>query len=76
MDTLLCILNALHPEIDFSQESNLIDDGILDSFDIVTLLTDIEDAFGVTLRAEHLIPENFASAESLFALIRRLMQQL
>lgn len=76
MDTLLCILNALHPEIDFSQESNLIDDGILDSFDIVTLLTDIEDAFGVTLRAEHLIPENFASAESLFTLIRRLMQQL
>lgn len=73
MDTLLCILNALHPEIDFSQESNLIDDGILDSFDIVTLLTDIEDAFGVTLRAEHLIPENFASAESLFTLIRRLM---
>ena len=73
MDTLLCILNALHPETNFSQESNLIDDGILDSFDIVTLLTDIEDAFGVTLHAEHLTSENFASAESLFALICRLM---
>ena len=76
MEQIYMILEEIRPEFDFRESDNYIEDGYLDSFDIVTLLTDIEDAFGVTLRAEHLIPENFASAESLFALIRRLMQQL
>lgn len=72
MDELLEILTDLHPDIDFTTQENLIDDMILDSFDIVTLISEISENFDVTITAEHIIPENFNSAESLYALIQKL----
>lgn len=72
MDELLEILSDLHPDIDFTTQENLIDDMILDSFDIVTLISEISENFDVTISAEHIIPENFNSAESLYALIQKL----
>ena len=49
-----------------------IDDGILDSLDIVTLITDINDAFDVAIPPEEILPENFNSAKALWELIERL----
>ncbi|MDD3367435.1 MAG: acyl carrier protein [Lachnospiraceae bacterium] len=72
MDTLLEILKDLHPDVDFELCDTLVDDKILDSFDIVTLISEINDQFDVTISAEDITPENFNSAESLFALIERL----
>lgn len=72
METLLNLLWELHPEVDFSKAENLIDGGILDSFDIVTLVSEIDDQFQVQLSAEDLVPENFNSAAALYALICRL----
>lgn len=72
MDELLEILSDLHPDIDFTTQENLIDDMILDSFDIVTLISEISENFDVTISAEHIIPENFNSAEALYALIQKL----
>lgn len=72
MEKLLNILWELHPEVDFSKTENLIDDGILDSFDIVTLVAQIDDQFNVQLSPEDLVPENFNSAAALYALICRL----
>ena len=72
MEKLLNILWELHPEVDFSKTENLIDDGILDSFDIVTLVAQIDDQFNVQLSPEDLVPENFNSATALYALICRL----
>lgn len=72
MEQLIRILSELNPDIDYEAEEALIDSGILDSFDIVTLVAEIDDAFGVEIPAEALTPENFNSAKSLFALIRRL----
>ncbi len=72
MDELLEILSDLHPDIDFTTQENLIDDMILDSFDIVTLISEISENFDVTITAEHIIPENFNSAEALYALIQKL----
>ena len=66
MDELLEILSDLHPDIDFTTQENLIDDMILDSFDIVTLISEISENF------DHIIPENFNSAEALYALIQKL----
>ena len=66
MDELLQILSELHPEVDFETEENLIDNGILDSFDIVTLITEIGETFDITISAEHIIPENFNSAKALY----------
>ena len=66
------ILSELSSDIDFETEDALIDGGLLDSFDIVTLVAEIDDAYGVQIPAETLIPENFNSAKAIFALIQRL----
>lgn len=72
MDKLMKILWEINPDIDFETEDALIDGGMLDSFDIVTLVAEIDDAFGIEIPAEALIPEIFNSAKAIFALIQRL----
>ncbi len=72
MEELLSILKELHEDVDFETEENLIDDGILDSLDIVTLITEINDAFDVSIPAEEIIPENFNSAAAIWSLIEKL----
>jgi len=72
MEQLLNILSELHPDVDFETCTTLIDDKILDSFDIVTLVAEIDDAYDVAIPAEELVPENFNSAKALFALLQRL----
>ena len=72
MNDLLEILSALHPEVDFESCDTLIDSRILDSFDIVSILSEIEDQFGVIITAEKITPENFNSAQALYTLIREL----
>ena len=72
MDELIEILKDLHEDVDFHTCTTLIDDKILDSFDIVTIISEIDDKFDVTIPAEEIIPENFNSAEALYALIEKL----
>lgn len=72
MDEILAILQDLHPDVDFENCDTLIDDGILDSFDIVTIIAEISDQFDVKIGAEQIVPENFNSAEALWELVRRL----
>lgn len=72
MEELLDILSELHPDVDFETAENLIDGKILDSIDIVSLVAEISDAFGVEIPAEEIVPENFNSARALWAMIRRL----
>jgi acyl carrier protein len=75
MEKLIEILAELHPEVDFSTATDLIDDGILDSLDIVSLVSAIDTEFDVTIPAEEIIPENFYSAEALYALITKLDEE-
>ncbi len=75
MEQLLEILNELHPDVDFETANDLIDGKILDSFDIVTLVAEIDSEFDVAIPAEELIPENFNSAEALYELIMRLSEE-
>lgn len=75
MEQLIEILKELHPDVDFYTAEGLIDDGILDSLDMVTLVTEINDRFDVSIPAEEIIPENFNSAEELFALITKLDEE-
>ena len=72
MEELLEILQELHTEVNFEEEEHLIDDKILDSFDIVSIISEIADQFDVTISAEHILPENFNSAKALYALIQQL----
>lgn len=75
MEKLLEILTQLHPDVDFAVADDLIGDGILDSLDIVTLITEINCTFDVSIPAEEVVPENFASADAIFALIERLDEE-
>ena len=72
MDTLLEILQEMHDDIDFATHTTLIDDGVIDSFDIITLIAEVDDRIGVTIPPEELIPENFNSYKTIAALIIRL----
>ena len=72
MEELLNILNELHEDVDFEITDGLIEDGILDSLDIVTLVTEISARLDVSIPPEEIIPENFNSAEALCDLICRL----
>jgi len=72
MEKLLNILWELHPDVDFTTAEDLIQGGVLDSFDIVTIVSEVDDQFDVLICASELVPENFYSAQTLYALIRRL----
>lgn len=75
MEELMEILTDLHPEVDFDKCNTLIDDKILDSFDIVSIIAEVSDQFDVVISAEHIIPQNFNSAQALYALIQRLEEE-
>jgi D-alanine--poly(phosphoribitol) ligase subunit 2 len=72
MEKLMQILSELRPEVDFDKEVTLIDDQILDSFDIVTLVGELNDNFEIQIGVEDLLPANFNSAAAMFTLIERL----
>ena len=72
MEELIEILENLHPEVDFSTCDTLIDDKILDSFDIITIISEINEEFDVVIPAEEIIPDNFNSAQALYDLVCRL----
>ena len=69
---LLEILTNLHPEVDFETCSTLVDDKIIDSFDIVTIISEINEEYDVVIPAEEIVPDNFNSAQALYQLIQRL----
>ena len=72
MEKLLEILNDLHSDVDFDKEEHLIDEGIVDCMDIITIIREINDECNLTITAKDIIPENFNSAKALYALIQRL----
>jgi D-alanine--poly(phosphoribitol) ligase subunit 2 len=75
MEALLEILQELHADVDFENCDTLIDDQILDSFDIITLISEVSSEFDVSIPAEEIVPENFNSAKALYALIQRLSDE-
>lgn len=75
MDELLRIMSEVRPDIDFEKETRLIDDEMLDSLDIVAIVTDVNDEFDIEINVNDLLPENFNSAEALYELIRRLQYE-
>lgn len=75
MNELMEILNELRPDVDFETETSLIDDGVLDSFDIVALVGELNDAFDIEIKPNNLVPDNFNSAEAMMALIEELQDE-
>lgn len=72
MNELIEILEEIAPGVDYESCTTLIDDQILDSFGILQLVSEIEDAFDVEIAPSELVAENFNSAEALWNMITRL----
>ena len=72
MEKLIAILSSLHPDVDFESNDSLIDDGILDSLDIVTLVSELCEAFDVIIPAQMLLPDHFNSAAAIWEMIQML----
>ena len=76
MEKLLQILTELRPDVDFSNNFKLIDEGIIDSFDIITLVGELKETFDIEIGVENLLPENFNSAEAMLKMIERLQNEI
>jgi D-alanine--poly(phosphoribitol) ligase subunit 2 len=70
-DRILEILKDVRPDIDFEQEELLVEGGLLDSFDIVTIISELNDAFDINIRVHDLKAENFNSVALIQALVDR-----
>jgi acyl carrier protein len=69
---ILEILDSISPDVDFVSEKKLIDDGLLDSFDIVSIISELNDEYNISIRVTELKPENFNSVEAILNLVEKL----
>ena len=74
MDQLLEILEDINPDNDYMAEDKLIDSGLLDSLSLLTLVSELEDAFGIEITPTDLIPANFNSAAAMWEMVQRLQE--
>ncbi len=75
-EELMEILEELHPEVDFESEDALVSGKVLDSFDIVNLVTELDDAFDIEITAADLLPENFDTVDGMVELIMKRMEEV
>lgn len=75
MEELMKILNDARPDLDFSKEDKLIDDNVLDSFDIITIVGDINSTFDININVGDLLPENFNSADAIWNVIQTYLNE-
>lgn len=75
MEELLEILSEIRPDVDFETETELIDGKILNSFDIVSIVGDVNDEFDIEISAADLVPENFNSVKAMYEMICRLQEE-
>lgn len=72
MEELVKILEEIRPDLDFGAEKNLVEGGVLDSFDIISIVGELNDAFGIEINVADLLPENFNSADAMWELVTKL----
>lgn len=73
-EKLMAILEDVRPDLDFEKETKLIDEGILDSFDIISIVEAIDSTFNIEINVEDLEPENFNSVDQIVELIQKLQK--
>ncbi|MGN0666501.1 MAG: acyl carrier protein [Huintestinicola sp.] len=71
MNDILEMLNEIRPEFDFENSSDFIEDGLLDSFDIITLIDMIQEKYNAVVDGLDIIPENFCTVSAIESLIRK-----
>ena len=71
MNDFIAMLKKIKPNVDFENEDALVDDGILESLDIITIIAEIADKYDVIIPSDEITSDNFNSAEALYELVRR-----
>lgn len=74
MEEVIKILEFIKPGVNFNSEDNLIEDEIIDSFDIVNLVARLNEKFDIEITPANLIPENFSSATTIYELVEKLQE--
>lgn len=74
MEALLDILKEVKNDIDYGKETALVDEGLLDSLEIVTIIGAIEEKFGVEINPDDIDPDNFQSAEAMWKMIQKIKE--
>ena len=75
MCQILEVLTELHPDVDFASHTKLIDENIIDSFDIITLVAELNDRLGCQIPPDELVPENFNSYAGIKTLVAKLLEE-
>lgn len=70
-EKVLEILSNIRPEFDFTEDVNFIEEGMIDSFDVVSLVADLDATFGISIDGVDIIPENFSSIDSIINLLMK-----
>jgi acyl carrier protein len=68
---IVAILSELRPEFDFNEDVNFIEEGMLDSFDVVSLVSSLDEIFGISISGMDILPTNFSSIENIIALLKK-----
>lgn len=71
-EKVLSVLQGVRKDIDFEHAVKLIDDDILDSFDIISIVSDLNETFDIDITADELEPENFNTLDAIVALVQSL----
>jgi acyl carrier protein len=72
MSKVPAILAQVRPELDFTQSSDFFEDGLLDSFDLVTLVSEIDKTYGISIDGMDIVPQNFSSIPAIEAMLGRI----
>lgn len=70
-EKIIAILNGLRPEFDFNEPVNFIEEGMLDSFDVINLVNELDSQFGISIDGVDVLPENFSSVENIINLLHK-----
>ena len=70
-EKILAILQDIRPEVDFTESNDFIDDGYLDSFDMVALVSNLDKTFGISILGEDIIPENFVNLDAIENIVKK-----
>ena len=75
MEKILQILKQVKPNVDFSKENDLIEGGILTSFDILRLVTLLNNEYDIEITPLHIVPDNFKNAQAILNLVERIQEE-
>jgi acyl carrier protein len=71
MKTVLELLNGIRPEFDFSKSEDFIADGMLDSYDLMTLISELDQNFGISINGTDILPENVRNLAAISSLLKK-----